>query len=161
MTVTFIPKSEQQITNERLLPKGQYYFDVLECEEKQGKSCVYFKIKHRLTPADNNISITWYDNLVIHDDFQWRLRHACQEMGILDKYEQGSLSAEDFLHCQGILIVDHRIRKDNGMLEAYIKDYGVKSNVTTSVQSKGAASKATYNALSKSDEQMLNDPVPF
>lgn len=85
----FQPKTEKEIAEANLWPKGDYAFEILEAEETQDKNGdPMFKLKVKVfkdTGASQNIfdyvSGTW---------MEFKLRHLAEVCGLLAKYEQGN-----------------------------------------------------------------------
>jgi len=94
----FQPKSEDEVKRGKLLEAGIYDFEVLQAEPGQSKSgneMIKLKIGVYGSTSDR-ISLHVYDYLLAA--FEAKLRHFCDSVGLLGKYEQGSLCAED---CKG------------------------------------------------------------
>src|ERR1700685_2226750 len=92
--MNFQPKTEQQIADSRLLPKGEYDFEIIDAEEKTsaaGNDMVELKV--RVTNA-NDLSRTLTDYLL--PKRAGKLRNCCAACGILDKYDSGCVSHDDF-----------------------------------------------------------------
>lgn len=158
MTLTFTPKTEEEILYERLMPEGEYYFEIIECEERKTPKTEFFRVKLTLTSAFNNRTYVRHDNITLHPSFAWKLRNACEAMGLLEKYGIGKLSSDDFMHRNGSLIIAHRKNKDTGMLEDYVKDYGIKSYGKTLPAKDDSIKK--YDPLYNSPKNFLDDDIP-
>ena len=88
----FQPKSEKQLSEDRLAREGDYDFQVLECSDETSKSGnPMIKLKLGIFNGD---AMRWhvYDYLV--SQMEVKLRHFCDTAGLLADYESGSLSAE-------------------------------------------------------------------
>ena len=99
MALSFTPKTEEQIAEENLVPDGEYPFEVIKAEEAISKKTGDPMIKLKLCiftddgPAGERHV---YDYLIQTMDF--KLRHFCACTGLLERYETGTLEAED---CNG------------------------------------------------------------
>ena len=105
----FQPRTEQQIKDSKLFPKGTYDFEIIEAVEAKSKSSGKPMIELKLQvsgPAGAKKSVK--DYLVEKTD--GKLRHAAEACGLLSKYETGSLSDADFLHKKGKVMLT--IEKD-------------------------------------------------
>lgn len=90
--MTFKPKSEKQLTEDRLAKDGDYDFQVLECSDETSKSGnTMIKLKLGIFHGD---ALRWhvYDYLV--PQMEVKLRHFCDCTGLLADYESGTLSAQ-------------------------------------------------------------------
>jgi len=128
----FQPRTEQQIRDSKLFPKGTYDFEIIEAIEttskSSGKPMIELKLQV-LGPAGAKKSVK--DYLVEKTD--GKLRHAAEACGLLAKYETGSLSDADFLHKKGK--VNLTIEKDKK------KQYPDRNAVLDYVTSTSAAPK--------------------
>jgi hypothetical protein len=164
MKLSYNPKSEKQIEEERLIPKGPYPFEVIECEKRTGDYGDFIRLKLKLTSNLGN-SFSWGDIISLSDSYAWKLRHACDEMGLLELYENGELELESFLNRRGTLIIDHKVSKKTELMEAYVKDYGVKREVKTSVpiainsEADWSGTALCGSPIPKSS--MQDDDIPF
>jgi hypothetical protein len=163
MPLNYTPKTEQQIDEERIIPKGEYPFEVTSAEQRVGDYGEYLLLKFSLTSYQTGRVFNGSDIISLSDSYAWKLRHACEEMNILEIYERQELEVNDFLNRQGVLLIDHRISKKTGFMESYVKDYGVKLDTKSSVP------KSTNNELESYDplnslplkSEMQDDDVPF
>lgn len=106
----FAPKTEKEIAEANLWPKGTYAFEILESAEqkdKNGNDMLKLKVKvFKETGATQHIfdyvSGTW---------MEFKLRHLCEACGLLNKYETGELDAFDFVGKTGYCKVGISIDK--------------------------------------------------
>ena len=92
----FTPKSEDEIKRASLLEAGEYDFEILLANHATSKSGnEMIKIKLGIYSGDR-ITNHVFDYLL--PAMEAKLRHFCDSVGLLSKYEQGTLCAED---CQG------------------------------------------------------------
>jgi len=100
MAMKFTPKSEAALVKENderntLWPKGEYDFEVVNYEDtvskKSGADMIHLELK--VYHPDGG-SQTIHDYLLA--SMMHKLRHACEAIGILDRFEEGTLEARDF-----------------------------------------------------------------
>jgi hypothetical protein len=121
----FQPKTEKEIAEENLLPKGEYNYEVIAAEEKKSKSGNdMIAVKLRIfVGEDHGVTLTDY----LMEAMARKLRNFCAQNGLLPQYESGTLRASDCEGKSGIAYV--KIEKDK--TGAYpdknaIADYPVK-----------------------------------
>jgi hypothetical protein len=100
-TVIFKPRTEQEIAESRLLPKGDYDFEIVEAAEKNSKTSGKPMIELKIRVSNGSGSRTITDYLLA--ETPEKLRHAAVACGLLDRYESGSLSDSDFRGKRGRL----------------------------------------------------------
>lgn len=141
------PKKEDELNSFSLLPDGEYPFTVLESDEIPSKSVknkgrMMFAVKLNVHGPNGDRHV--YDYFA--DWFsEWKLRHFCHTVGILDKYEAGD--------------VDGRLGAFNGRT-GYVKiktgkpqgNYAAKNEVEDYVYNGAVVSKGTPAG---------DDDVPF
>jgi hypothetical protein len=106
--VKFEPKTEKQLAEESLLPPGTYDFEVFDAEEKVSRNnndMIVLKLFVFDAGGTRRIVTDWLLASVAH-----KLRHAAEAMGLLEQYEAGELTPDDFLGKTGK--VKLRISKD-------------------------------------------------
>lgn len=114
----FAPKSEKEIREAQLWPKGDYAFEVLDrallggreyatCETRSqngGKDMIQLIL--RVSREGQQRIIVDY----LMPEMPAKLRHAADACGLIDEYEAGELLAEDFIGSRGTLKL--RVEKD-------------------------------------------------
>lgn len=144
------PKSEEEIKAAYLLPEGEYPFEISGAEDSVSKSGnEMIKMTVRVFKPDGNFNLVT-DYLL--PSMEYKLRHACDACGLLDKYESGVLSAEDFVGKQGMLKLS--VRKS--------EQYGDQNQVKDYIPSKDGDKKP----LPKKDvkgtvAEDISDDIPF
>ncbi len=99
--MNFTPRTEEEIADSKLCKKGVYDFEVLDACEKISKAGhPMIELKIRVSNGDG-VARTLPDYLL--DEVPEKLRHACAACGLLEKYETGVLSNDDFVGKQGKL----------------------------------------------------------
>lgn len=104
----FTPKTEEQINSENLLPNGIYPFEITAAQDtssKSGNEMIKLTIKVWDAEGDERLI---YDYLL--ESMAFKLRHAAEVCGLIEKYEQGVLTASDFIGKNGAVKIS--IRKD-------------------------------------------------
>jgi hypothetical protein len=99
--MNFEPKTEKEIAESKLMPKGEYDFEVVDAFEKLSKSSGKPMIELRLKLPNGKGGRTITDYLVA--ETEEKLRHAADACGLLDKYNKGSISNNDFRGKRGRL----------------------------------------------------------
>jgi hypothetical protein len=90
----FQPQTEKEIADGRLLPKGEYDFEILDAwEKKSAAGNDMIELKVRVSNGDG-VSRTLADYLVAKRPE--KLLHCCGACGLVDKYQTGRLSGDDF-----------------------------------------------------------------
>ena len=123
------PKTEKELIEARLLPKGWYPFTIGEAEDALSK-----KAKERGETEPNMIAL----NVQVYKDAgfvfvkDWlmdtefgahKLRHCAETCGLLEDYEQGSLLASSFKGREGYVKIGVQKGKDNYPDQNKIDDY--------------------------------------
>lgn len=94
MSLSFTPRSEQELKSFDLLPAGEYDFEVLAAEHAVSKKTGAPMIKLKLGVYRENGSQQFvWDYLV--GAMEAKLRHFCDTTGLLGKYQAGTLSPDD------------------------------------------------------------------
>ena len=118
--MNFQPRTEQQIADSKLWNKGLYDFEILDAFERKSKAGnPMMELKHRLTDGNRSRIISDY----LLDETPEKLRHACAACGLLDKYETGCLSNDDFVGKRGQLKLIVEKAKDGYPAKNVIGDY--------------------------------------
>ena len=97
----FQAKTENEIIEAGLLPKGEYDFEVIKAEKAVGgpqsknPGVEYIKLNVQVFMDDR----TRFVNGVLHPKMEAQLRHFCVVGKLMDKYDAGTLDAED---CVGV-----------------------------------------------------------
>ena len=99
--MNFQPRSEQEITDSKLLPKGEYAFEILDAMEKKSSAGnEMIELRVRVSNGDA-VSRVLTDYLL--PQRAEKLRNCCVSCGLLDKYLSGCLSDDDFPGKRGTL----------------------------------------------------------
>ncbi len=151
--MNFPPKTEEEIQAMGLIEEGTYPFEVLEAKDSKSKSGNEM-IELKLRIWDNlGRERQCFDYLL--EAMAFKLRHFCEAVGLLDKYNAGTLLASDCLSRCGKLelVVQPGKQKPDG---SYYQD---KNSVKDYVKPEGGAVTASTEAAKDSD--FKDDDVPF
>lgn len=98
----FQPRTEKDILESRLFPKGDYDFEITEAAEKTSKAKGNDMIELKLRITDSRgLGRTLTDYLM--PEVPLKFLHCCQVCGLVAEYENGSVSAADFTRKRGRL----------------------------------------------------------
>ncbi len=147
----FTPKTDQEIAEQNLIPKGVYHFEVLEASNQISKSGnEMIKLKLKVWTHDGKERVM-FDYLL--EAFAKKIKHFCEITGQLDKYETGCLFPEDCIFKMGKVEVGVEVGKPNdkgGM-------YPDKNTILDYIKSEADAAPAT----DKKADVPFDDDVPF
>lgn len=148
----FQPKTEKEIAELSLLPKGEYDYEVLAAEDTVSKSGnEMIKAKVRIY-ADENGGPTLITYLM--EAMPRQLRNFCAQNSLLREYEAGTLKAEDCIGKQGVAFVGIEIDKTGAYPDKNaIKDFPLKRG--------GADGAARPSAPTAAAGGIDDDDVPF
>jgi len=122
----FKPKSEKELAEANLWPKGDYSFEILESEDatdKNGNDMLKLKVK---VFKDNGASQNIFD-YVSGTWMEYKLRHLAEAAGKLADYEKGELNAYDLVGKTGFCKVGVSVDKtgqypDKNGINDYLTD---------------------------------------
>ena len=116
----FAPKTEEQLNEENLIPAGNYPFEVVIAEEKQSKAGNdMIALKLRVYHGERALCV----NDWLMESMGFKLRHFCEETGLLDKYEAGTLRADDCDGKSGFVTLKVEPKKGDFAAKNAVKDY--------------------------------------
>ena len=119
-----------QMREDALIKKGMYQFRVLQGREKtSGSGNAMMVLKLALT-VDGRDKPFWCTLIFIPKMF-WLVEHFCKATGMPEKIDDGRLMAQDCDGKGGFLEIDHRVNKETGEVEDYVKDFIVPEPLTT------------------------------
>lgn len=150
----YSPKSEQELQEQNLILKGIYQFQVIESEDTVSKAGNEM-IKLRLKLWDNEGNErTVYDYLT--EAMLYKLKHFCDIVGLVDKYEAGTLHADDCMYKMGRVSID--IQKGNANPNGGM--YPDKNVVKDYVVAPASSVNVPLTPANKVDPE-LDDEIPF
>lgn len=100
--MNFQPKTEQEIAESKLLPRGEYDFEIVDAFEKQSKTSGKPMLELKLKLSNGKGAGRTITDYLLAEAPE-KLRHAADACGLLDKYKTGSLSNNDFRGKRGKL----------------------------------------------------------
>ena len=144
----FDPKSDKEIAEENLLPKGEYDYEVAEATESRSKSGNdMITLQLHVFHGEGYRIVTDY----LLGAMAGKLKHFCDQHGLEREYKAGTLSAQD---CEGrggkALLGIEKDKTGNYPDKNKVLDYPVKKRELAAV------SAAPANGLAITD-----DDVPF
>jgi Protein of unknown function (DUF669) len=153
----FTPKSDKEIAEERLLPEGEYGFEISQGVEKTSKAGnEMIELTVRVFKDDGSfLLVTDY----LMESMMYKVSHAAKACGLEDKYNMGKLTGDDFVGKTGQLKLG--IQKDkNGQYpdKNVVKDYIVPKDGEQAVKPKGSIAASKDKKVDTSD---LEDEIPF
>ncbi len=119
--MNFEPKTKEQIEDEKLWPKGEYGFEIVEAKEAKSKAGnEMFEIRVRVSD-DDGASRVLTDYLL--PKRAEKLYGCCAALGLLNKYNSGVLSHDDFVGGKGKLLLAVEKGKNGYRPRNVIEDY--------------------------------------
>lgn len=112
----------QQMREEALIKPGQYKFRVLQGREKtstNGNDMLILKLMIQVNGRDQQ----FWSTLMLMPKMFWQIEHFCKAAGMPEKIEEGRLMAQDCDGKEGYLEIAHRVNKQTGEIEDYVKDF--------------------------------------
>jgi hypothetical protein len=146
--MAYIPKTEEELARELLLPEGEYDFEVIDALDKPSKKGNdMFTLKLQIFDSGGMPNYVW-DYLVIGNNFgERKLRHVAISCGLAEIYSSGKLTAEDFVGKSGKAII--KIAPGNDQYP------DPKNTVFDYLPPDG------FKAKSEATDIDLNDSIPF
>ena len=149
----FAPKTEKEVAEEGLLPKGEYSFEVMSAEDKVSKASGNEMIALKLHVFDDQGEPRIIFDYLL-ESMARKLRHAAEACGLLTEYESGGLDALDFVGKTGLVKI--------GIQQDKTGQYPDKNTVTDYVRrgsQQPTASKVPPGLLGEG--KPLDDEIPF
>jgi len=100
--MNFQPRTEKEIAESKLWPKGEYDFEVVEAFEKVSQSGGNPMIELKLRLSNGKGPARTVSDYLLAETPE-KLRHAADACGVLDRYDSGKLSDTDFRGKRGRL----------------------------------------------------------
>lgn len=123
------PLNEEECILARLPPKGTFPFRVLRTVEKNSaKVGEFFSLRLMVSLPDGK-ERQMFDALFFREDMLYKTRHFYRAVGAMNLYDSGKFHAEDCDGKEGYCEVDHRVNKQSGEIDGYIKDYVARDEV--------------------------------
>jgi hypothetical protein len=112
----------KQMREDALIREGRYHFRVLRGQEKtssNGNDMMNLKLMINVHGRD----VQFFDTLLFMPTMFWKVEHFCKATGMEQKIDDGRLMAQDCDGRDGVLDISHRVNKQTGEVEAFVKDY--------------------------------------
>lgn len=159
--MNFTPKTEEELQRDELSPAGDYQFRVIAASEETSKKTGNPMIKVKLELEDGNHV---YDYLIA--TFERKIRHFCAAVGLLEKYDTGSLAARDCMGCEGLAKIVIKPAQGNFSAKNEVKDYLVDRDAKPAVAkpaSAGIVTDPVTGAVTETNppSDPGSDDVPF
>lgn len=141
----FVPKSEKEIQEAGLWPKGEYDFEVIKSEPaKSGPNSKtpgtpFIKLNVQLWDKEGR---TRFVNGILHPAMEAQLRHFCVVGNKMAQYEAGTLTADDCLGVTGRLKLRQKEAEGNYPAKNEIQDFVVPKEKTESASPEPATQEA-------------------
>ncbi len=149
MSMRFTPKSEKQLNEEKLLPEGDYPFEISGAENatsKKGNPMI--KITVRVYKPDGQfILVTDY----LMEAMLYKLLHCCQACGLEEQYNTGLLEPEMFVGKTGML----KLKVDPE------GEYPAKNSIKDYIKDAGKVTLPKDNLQKVLDNTVEDDDIPF
>lgn len=149
----FQPKSDREIAENNLLPKGEYDYEVIEAKEARSKSGnEMIALKVRVFHGESERTMNDY----LLDSMPGKLKHFCVQNGLQRQYDGGTLCADDCSGRTGRAFVGiEKDRAGNYPDKNKIVDYVVPKDEKQASQSAQQPNAEAYAA------GITDDDVPF
>lgn len=155
------PKTEKEIAEMRLMPKGWYPFTIGEAEEKTSKKGNEMIVLNVRVYRDNGF-VFIKDYLMDTEFGAHKLRHIAETCGVLDDYERGGLHASDLIDKEGYAKIG--IEKDKAGQypdKNKIEDYASKPPETKGGADAVSKSESKPPKPADPDLDAEGDDIPF
>ena len=100
--MTFEPKTEQEIAESKLWSKGEYGFEIVDASEKNSKRSGKPMIELKVKLYDGKGAGRTITDYLLAETPE-KLRHCADACGLLDRYNTGNLSGNEFRGKRGKL----------------------------------------------------------
>ena len=145
----FTPKTKQEINEDRMLPAGEYSFQISGAEDTTSKAGnEMIKLTLRVFKPDGKFLLV--DDYLL-EAVLYKILHLCEATGLKDKYDAGQIAAQDFIGKTGMLKLG--VQKS--------EQYGDKNQVKDYiVDGKAEIPKDNLDKVIDGDDDM-EDTIPF
>lgn len=123
----FTPKTEVELQEEGLLAEDKYHFEIVDAKDKVSKSGnEMIELKLKIVGTQKII----FDYLL--ESMGFKLKHFADSANLGNKYQDGSLMANDCIGKQGWVHIVISPAKDGYPAKNTVKDYIVPDNLENS-----------------------------
>ncbi len=132
MAMKFVPKSEKEIAEMSIWPRGDYDFEVIKAERaissenSKSPGTEFIKINVRIFNAEGAFKFV---NGILHPAMDAQLRRFCVVGNMIPKYETGTLEADDCIGVAGKLRLKVKDAEGNYPAKNEISDFIVEKPV--------------------------------
>ena len=155
----FIPKTESELNQSRLLEKGHYAFEVMDAKDmvsKNGNEMVELKLI--IYPINPDLHPRVMKDWLL-EKLAFKLKHFCETVGIL--YESGSLTASSCIGKSGMCLIGIVSDKNGNYPDKNsIIDYFSREKLKTNIAS-SSSSSSNKTEIKQSNNDLENDDIPF
>lgn len=156
----FTPKTEQEIQEERLLPEGDYSFEVTQAVEyrsKAGNDMMKVMLKV-FKPDGKHIMITDY----LGEAMLYKLKHFFDATGLQELYEAGEVPTNDLGEYEDLAGASGMLKLVIRKSDDYPDQNSVKDYIPSDEESpKPKKKKPTAKDVQKPLDDDLEDEIPF
>lgn len=101
--MNYKPATQKQVNEARLVPSGDYDFEIVKAEPKASKEKQrpMLIVNHKIFVGESFRFIN--QMFMLDDDSFGKLRNLCECVGLLEKYEAGTLEPQDLVATAGKL----------------------------------------------------------
>lgn len=136
MALNYRRVSEEEDQRRGLIDKGEYTFQVAAIEQKRTSNGKYDMLAVDLIVWDiTNRERKLKDWIVFAEEMDWKFRHFCKSLGLLQQYEEGSIEVQHFPGKKGKVKVgqkDGQTKDGDTRLVNFVMDYLNDSGNTAS-----------------------------
>lgn len=147
----YTPRTREEADESRLLEKGEGQFEIVKAEESVSKGgCPMIAVTLKVWDMKGKQGLI-NDWILLNEQWDWKLRHLADAIGVTDKYEDGLLKVEDLPGKSGVLNIAVKIDKSGKYgPQNSVKEYLVVKNLTP------------QNTVEKpADTNFPDDDIPF
>ena len=144
----YIPKTEEQLAQEALLPDGTYDFHIIDTDDrpsKKGNDMITLKL---CVYSDDGVQQHIFDYIAMGNPFgERKLRHAANSCNLIEIYDSGNLRADEFLGKSGKLL----LKQQKGT-----PDFPLPKNIVADYLPHEEGAVVTRPA-----KEVIDDDIPF
>ena len=128
---TFNPVTEEEAKAGRLIPNGEYEFEIVKAEDKTSSAQNTY-INLRLKVWDSlGKERTVFDRAMYSGGYAFKVRNLCYSIGMGDDYESGRLDPESMVGAVGRCRIGKEVDVQSGDDRNTVKDYLPPAKATT------------------------------
>jgi hypothetical protein len=93
--MNFHPRTDKEINDSKLIPPGDYNFEILDAREANSRSSGNPMMELKLKVSNGNGVSRILPDYLLERNIE-KLKNCCVACGIADQYQKGNVSPEDF-----------------------------------------------------------------